>query len=59
MHVTATAIDKLKLALWDLEGLIETVEFTTIPRAEFERRMRRVKQMQQLDLCGYDLGPPR
>jgi len=58
-HVTVAAIDKLKLALWDLEGLIETVEFTTISSAEFERRMRRVKQMEQLGLCSYDLGPPR
>jgi hypothetical protein len=58
-HVTVSAIAKLKLALWDLEGLVETVSFKTISRAEFDRRMRRVKQMQALGLCGYDLGPPR
>lgn len=58
-HVTASCISKLKLALWDLEGLIETVSFKTIACDEFDRRMQRVKAMKRPDLCGYDLGPPQ
>lgn len=57
--VTASAISKLKLALWDLEGLVETTSFKTLSMAEFERRMQRVKQMRALDLTTGDLGPPR
>lgn len=58
-HVTVGAISKLKLALWDLEGLVETVSFKTLPCGEFERRMQRVKLMRRLGLCGYGVGPPR
>lgn len=58
-HITTGALAKLKLALWDLEGLIETVSFKTIASSEFARRMRRVRAMQQLGLCARDMGPPR
>lgn len=57
-HITASCISKLKLALWDLEGLIEKRSFTTIAADEFERRMQRVKQMRALGLDGYSFGPP-
>lgn len=59
-HVTVSTISKLKLALWDLEGLFETVSFKTIAQDEFDRRMKRVKQMIALDLVSVgSYGPQR
>lgn len=58
--VTVSSIDKLKLALWDMEGLIEDVSFKTLSEREFDRRTKRAKQMQRLGLHGAEgYGAPR
>ncbi len=57
-HITLSSVRKLKLALLHEEGGITTVPLKTVPRKEFDRRMKRVREMEQLDLvCGRHYGP--
>jgi hypothetical protein len=50
--VTSGSLRKLKLALWDAEGLITTMPHKTLPLADYERKMRRVRTMRGLGLSG-------
>ena len=52
--VTSGVVDRLKVALWDREDLFGVEEFKTIPRAEYDRRMVRVRTMRNLGLVGID-----
>jgi hypothetical protein len=55
-HVTMTSLRKLKLALWEIDGLVTDIEVTSLPRSEFDRRMARVREMNALGLSS-DYGP--
>lgn len=55
-HVTMSSFNKLKLALWDYDGALDTTEVKTISVKDYDRRMVRVREMRQLGLGGWDLG---
>lgn len=58
--ITMTSLTKLKLALWEAHGLLYDITFKTIEHGEFQRRMRRVSIMRELDIHrARDFGPPR
>ena len=56
--VTLSSLTRLKLALWAQEGAFTTVTKRTLPRKEFDRRMRRVRDMEKADVRdAYRYGP--
>lgn len=56
--VTLASIRKLKLALCQTEGGLTSVPLKTVSRKEFDRRMKRVREISNLGLCGYyEYGP--
>lgn len=56
--VTLGSLGKLKLALWEDEGMLKDEIFTSIPLAEYDRRMARVRQLDALGFYGT-YGPGR
>ncbi len=60
MHVTTSALGKLKLAAWEQCGLLRKEIFRTLPMTEFNRRMQRVKALARLDhTTTWHYGPRR
>jgi hypothetical protein len=56
--ITLGSLKKLRLALYEREGVFDRVVMKEIPSAEFDRRMARVRQMHELDVVGHcDYGP--
>lgn len=56
-YVSMTSFAKLKLAIWDFEGLIREETRKTWPESEFRRRMAKVHEMSRLGLDMRHLGP--
>ena len=56
-HVTMGSLSKLKLALWEDEEMLDDVKFKTMPQDEFNRAMRRVREMEALGLDVHNYGP--
>lgn len=55
-YVSLGCVDKLKLAIWDHEGLIITETRPAWDRKEYDRRMRQVKAMEKLSIHVGHLG---
>jgi hypothetical protein len=56
-YVSMTSFAKLKMAIWDFEGLIREETRKTWPESEFRRRMAKVHEMSKLGLGTRHLGP--
>lgn len=56
-HITMASVSKLKLAMWEDRGLLETETRKTWSRGEYDRRMARVREMDALGLDVRALGP--
>lgn len=57
--VTMSSLRKLKLALWEREGMFTTMSCRTIASADYDRRMARVREMGTLGIDTWRYGPGR
>lgn len=56
-HISLGCLAKLKLAIWDDCGALEVDTARTWPVGEYDRRMKRVKEMKALGLSTHGMGP--
>lgn len=56
-HITMASFGKLKLAMWEDAGLLETETRRVWDRKTFDTRMAKVKEMENLGLPVASLGP--
>lgn len=57
--ITMASIDRLKLALWEDWGALLHVKHKTLPVKQFDRYMRRIRQLSGMGVHTYGLGPRR
>lgn len=56
-HITASSLSRLKLAMWREEGVLRTETRTAWDRSDWDRGMRRVKELTRLGVDVRGLGP--